>query len=228
MDLGGRVRRKGPTVLNLATAFATLSAIWVAAVWTRQAFMAPRRVLIPDTLSVANWRDYASEGIRVGLTDAAVTIVEFIDLGCPFCRKAESYLRDLRGAFPQEVAVVYRHLPTHGWSLSAAIASQCAADYDVFEAFLHAVFARGDTVGQSTWTALAAEVGIDNAQSFDACMRDSSTLGAIARDTLAATVLGVTGTPTFLVNNLRVRGFPGGEEMNSLVLQALGASECTR
>jgi protein-disulfide isomerase len=52
---------------------------------------------------------------------------------------------------------------------------------------------------------------------FEACLREDAAADLILLDTLAATTLGVSGTPTFLLNDLLVPGFLGSERMDSLV-----------
>src|SRR5258708_173542 len=74
---------------------------------------------------IRNWEAYAVGGVRVGPTDARVTVVEFSDYLCPFCRLAAPALHALRQRYPKEVAVVYRNFVVHGEAYPAAVSAVC-------------------------------------------------------------------------------------------------------
>lgn len=157
----------------------------------------------------------------MGPSSARVTIVEFSDFQCPFCRAAAQYLRDLRRRHPTDIAVIYRHYPIHEYAAQAALAAECAAAVGAFEPIHDLFFAQGDSVGEKSWTRFAADVGIQDTVRFAKCMRDDVTALALSRDTMAANELGVHGTPTFLINDLEVAGFPGAAALDKYVEDAI-------
>lgn len=70
-----------------------------------------------------------------GPADAPVTIVEFSDFECPFCMRAFPTVQQIMDTYPNEVKVVYKHLPLtniHPNAERAAIASECARDQGKF------------------------------------------------------------------------------------------------
>lgn len=207
--------------LSLATLIVTLCAVWVAVVRVQKEFFPTVRVAATDTMTVRDWRAYGEEGVRMGPATAAVTIVEFGDFLCPLCAAASEYLKELRGRYPNEVAVVFRHFPIDQISFNAAMASQCAAGVGAFEAYHDLLFAQSDSLGEKPWTAFAEEAGMADTVHFAECLQDSAVMNLISRDTMAATELDVRGTPTVLINDLLVTGFLRRARMDEFVQDAL-------
>lgn len=197
---------------NLSTALMVVCALTVTAlVVRREIFHAPQAAVSVESRTVPDWRSYV-EGQRIGPADARVTIVEFSDFECPFCRETAERLRTIRGRYPRDVAVVYRHYPLsyHKHAVPAAKASLCAARQGRFEGYHDALFARQDSLGLIPWTQLAAIAGIPDVPGFEECMRGPDPVPEIERDLAAGTRLGVRGTPAILVNDRLVFGAPPG------------------
>jgi protein-disulfide isomerase len=164
-----------------------------------------------ESRTVPDWRSY-TEGQRIGPADASVTIVEFSDFECPFCRVTADRLRAIRARYPRDVALVYRHYPLsyHKNAVPAAKASICAARQGRFEGYHDALFAQQDSLGLIPWTRLARIAGVPNEAEFEACMQSSAPDAEIERDLQAGTRLGVRGTPAMLVNERFISGAPPG------------------
>jgi protein-disulfide isomerase len=175
----------------------------------------------PITRHVSDWRKYTTAGHRIGLQSAQVTIVEFADFQCPFCQAAAPVIDRLIQEYPSQVALVYRHYVVHKLAFPAAVAAECADDDGQFSAFHRLVFAKQDSIGKVSWTGFAQQAGIADTIKFVACMAGPIARANVIRDTLAAHSLGVTGTPTFLVNDLEVLGFPGADSLTRYVERAL-------
>ncbi|HET6765185.1 MAG TPA: thioredoxin domain-containing protein [Longimicrobiaceae bacterium] len=156
---------------------------------------------------VPEWRDYAV-GQRIGPANARVTITEFSDYQCPFCRKMAARIAQLRQAHPHDVALVYRHfpLPYHPQALAAARASFCAGEQGRFAAYHDAVFARQDSLATVDWARLARAAGVPDASRFDACLHGAAARAAVERDVAAGGRLGVDGTPSLMVNGEFIGG----------------------
>ncbi len=215
---------RGQRFLNIATGVVACCAVLVAAIRVREAFFTTGRD-VGAPVHVSNWRQYGTAGIRMRPSSARVTIVEFSDFQCPFCRTAARYLRDLRSRYPSDVAVVYRHYPLHEFAAQAALASECAAMAGAFEPIHDLFFAQGDSIGEKPWTRFALDVGVQDTVRFAECMRGQAAALALRRDTIAATQLGVHGTPTFLINDLQVAGYPGPAILDGYVEDALEHSK---
>jgi len=168
---------------------------------------------------------YAQAGHVLGPSDAPVTIVEFSDFQCPFCAKFTSYVDSLR-TLGVQFRVVYRHLPSprHQFAMAAVRASECASTTGQFEQMHDALFERHDSIGTVPWTSFAVRAGIADTIAFKACIARPDPIQALVTDTLAARRLGVTGTPTLLINDLRLRGLPSFDSLRVYVLRAAGGT----
>lgn len=212
--------------LNVTMGILVLCALLITAlVVRRELFQGTREVPATSTALVADWREYAASGHRMGPADAPVTVVMFSDFQCPFCAVAAERLRTLRQAYPGEVSLVYRHFPlrNHPHALAAARASECAAAQGRFAAYHDALFARQDSIGVISWDRFAAIAGVEDPEAFGRCAASSSGLAALERDTLAARQLQVTGTPTLLVNEVQLQGVQPLDTLVAHIERALGA-----
>jgi protein-disulfide isomerase len=183
------------------------------------------RLRQPATLStVADWKEIAATGLRVGPPNAPVTIVEFGDFQCPYCSQLAAVLAKLRQQYPNQLALVFRHFPIeslHSYALSAAMAAQCAAAQGSFESFHDTTFASQDSIGVRPWTWFASRAGLRDTISLLECMASESIRAVVARDVQAGHDLGITGTPTVLVNQYRLHVAPTFARLDSLVQVAL-------
>jgi protein-disulfide isomerase len=202
-------------IANAGMAVLVACAVTVTALVVRRELFAPLPAAAADVAvesrTVADWRGYA-RGDRIGPAAAKVTIVEFADFECPFCRAMAPRVRDIRRKHPREVALVYRHDPLsyHPHAADAAKASVCAGRQGRFEALHDLLYARQDSLGAVPWPRLAAEAGVGDLAAFGACMRDPATQTRIDGDVRDAARLGVKGTPTFLVNDRMMSGAAPG------------------
>ncbi|HEX8394770.1 MAG TPA: thioredoxin domain-containing protein [Longimicrobium sp.] len=199
---------------NVGTAIMVLCAVTVTSLVIRRELFTPAAasaVVNAETRTIADWRSYV-EGHRIGPQDASVTIVEFSDFECQFCRAAASRLRALQEKYPRDVALVYRHypLPYHKNAVPAAKASVCAARQGRFREYHDALFAQQDSLGAVPWARLATEAAVPDEAAFEACFRSSGPDSEIERDREAGSRLGVQGTPAILVNERLVFGAPPG------------------
>lgn len=170
-----------------------------------------------------DWQSYATGGHRLGPSGARAVIVEFADFQCPACRALEPRLRAERTEHPQDVAVIYRHYPLvkHIFARPAAIASECAARQGRFEAMHDTLFVLGDSIGVRAWHAVARAAAVPDLRAFDVCMSDGSANDVLLRDSVAARRLRVIGTPTLLIDGVRVNGGLPQATLDSLVTKAL-------
>jgi protein-disulfide isomerase len=210
-------------LLNGVTAITVLCALTVTALRIRDAVSPVTAAPTDDRLAVRTIRDpraFRAAGHRIGPADASVTIVEFADFQCPFCRRAAPALRALMRQHPRDLALIYRHYPGHEFSFVAAIASECGARFGLFEPLHDAFYAQAESIGKKPWSRFAREAGWRDTIQFSRCMSDSSMANVVIRDTIAATALGARGTPTFLINDLVVTGYRAAQ-LDSTIRGAL-------
>jgi protein-disulfide isomerase len=143
-----------------------------------------------------------------GPEDAPITIVEFSDFQCPFCRRFhdETY-QALLDAYPGQIRFVYRNLPLtsiHPDAMPAAVASLCANDQGKYWEFHEKLFS-SETLDEPTYIQYATDLELD-VDTFTACLSDGSHDEFIQQDMDFAINLGIQSTPTFFVNGLAIVG----------------------
>ena len=145
----------------------------------------------------------------LGAAQPKVTVVEFSDFQCPYCRGASTLLGQLAESDPN-VRVVFRHmpLPNHPWALQAARAASCLRGADFWTLHDH-YFEKQREWNPENIAARSREfvatLGTTDMAAFDQCVAGNASLDAVRRDVRAAALLGVTGTPTLYANGKRLR-----------------------
>lgn len=205
-------------VVALCAVIATGSLVW--SLWS-----SPTPTSGPTVTEIPDWRSYAERGHRIGDPHGAIVLVEFGDYECAVCRAFRPTLNKAIAAFGDSIQVVYRHSPLdrHPMGQLAARAAVCAERQERFEAY-HAQLYAGSTwlvLGVSALEGLAEAVQISDLSTFSSCLRSLEPLPEIERDREAATRLGITGTPTVLVNGYRFDGVPDSTALFSLIRNEL-------
>jgi protein-disulfide isomerase len=154
--------------------------------------------------------DIPTEGYpSLGPDDAKIVIVEFSDFQCPYCRRFhEDTYQALLKAYPGQIRFVYRNLPLpptmHPDAMSAAIASLCANDQNVYWDYHDKLFS-SESLNEATYIQYATDLGL-NVEEFTACLSSGKHDEFIKQDTDFSTKLGVQSTPTFFINGLALIG----------------------
>jgi protein-disulfide isomerase len=153
--------------------------------------------------------EVASEGFpSIGPSNAPITIVEFSDYQCPYCRRwHEQVYEPLLNAYPGQIRMVYRHFPLtsiHPDAFPAAEAAMCAGEQNAYWPFHEKLFS-SDALGSSVYTKYAEELGLDM-DTFESCIKEGRFKEAIQADLDFAVNLGVRSTPTFFINGLAIVG----------------------
>lgn len=158
-----------------------------------------------------------------------VEIIEFSDFQCPFCKQFfTSAYKDIIGKYVDtgKVKLVYRHypLPFHQNAQIAAEAAECANRQGKFKAYHDTLFTNSNSDGTGLSSTdlkkYAANLGLDTAK-FNSCLDNGETKEVIAKDMKAAQDAGVTGTPTFFINGVKVIGALPFSEFQKVIEQQL-------
>lgn len=136
-----------------------------------------------------------------GTAQAPVTIIEFSDFECPYCRRSVPILKELLEKYPGKLKLVYRDFPgpNHQQALSAAEAAQCAAEQNRFWEYHDALFTKQAPANGWDFSALAEDLGLRQSP-FDACMKEHRYRQEVLKDLQDGLQVGVTSTPTFFIN----------------------------
>jgi Na+/H+ antiporter NhaA len=139
-----------------------------------------------------------------GPDNASVTLLEYGDLECPYCGRAENVIRELLSDFG-DLRYVWRHLPlndVHPHAQMAAEASEAAGMQGKFWEMHDTMLAHQGDLTLRDILGYAQELGLDVDQ-FKAAVRKRKGSGRIAEDVESADLSGVSGTPTFFINGHR-------------------------
>ncbi|NGZ28955.1 MAG: DsbA family protein [Magnetococcales bacterium] len=149
----------------------------------------------------------APADVSRGPATAPVTIVEFSDFECPYCKRAAATLKEVENLYGNKVRITYRNylLPSHGNALNAAEASLCAAEQKKFWEYHDILFENIDKLGMEDLKKYAERLNLDTAK-FGQCMDSNRNLTRPQKDMRDAARQGVTGTPTFFINGKRLVG----------------------
>jgi protein-disulfide isomerase len=177
-----------------------------------------------------DWQEYASAGRVIGPPDAPIAIVEFADFQCSFCRVFKTFVDSLNRRYPGQVKLVYRHLPSpsHPFAVAAARASECAAQQGRFEAMYDALYGGQALIGIQPWWWFAATAQVPDSAAFDRCVRATDDIAALVADTAAAKRLAIDGTPTILIDGMRLDGVPPLDSLEAYVIRARSTGRTTR
>ena len=138
-----------------------------------------------------------------GRVDAPITVVEFTDYQCPYCRRfqAETWPR-LKRAYVDsgKVRFIIRDLPLefHAAARPAAEVAHCAGEQGHFWPMHEALLGSDTKLTDDSVLRLAQGMGLDVARLRDCAMKDKYE-PAIARNAAQAASIGVHGTPTFII-----------------------------
>ena len=152
----------------------------------------------------------ANDYIR-GNPNAPITIVEFSDFQCPFCRQFHPTVQQAFNEYGDKVRWVYRHFPLtqiHPNAQPAAEASECVGEQkgsEGFWQFADAMFAQQERLGADFYREQAGQIGVNLTQ-FDTCVATRKYKDKVEAQMQEGMKLGVNGTPGTFVNAVPVRG----------------------
>lgn len=146
-----------------------------------------------------------------GNSDAPISLIEYSDFECPYCKRFHPTARQIVAAYGGKVNWVYRHFPLGFHNPAAqkeAEASECAAELggnDAFWRYADLIYARtksnGKGVPLENLAPMAGEVGLDETK-FKACLDSGRMAARVGKDFAEGGKIGINGTPgNILLNN---------------------------
>jgi protein-disulfide isomerase len=165
-----------------------------------------------------------------GMANAAVTIVEFSDFECPFCKQAHPILIQVLEKYRGKVNLVYRDFPLdmiHPQARRAAEAARCAHEQRKFWDYHDVLFTQAPRLAPDDLKRYAREVSLD-ADKFDACLSSGMHKAGVQRDIDEGTRLGVTGTPAFYINGRPLQGYQPLQAFARVIDEELARIEAER
>lgn len=164
-------------------------------------------VLLQEPIS-ARYDVSGDRGFSRGPKDAPVTIVEFSDFQCPFCKTANATVKQVLDKYPGKVRLVFRDYPLaslHPQAPKAHEAARCAADQSKFWEYHDVLFERSPKMSPQDLKQYAKDLKLD-AATFDQCLDSGKHTAAVDKDFQEGAGLGLTGTPSFFINGKQIVG----------------------
>ena len=165
-----------------------------------------------------------------GRPDAPVTIVEFSDFQCPYCRRVQSTLREVLAKYEGKVSLAFRDFPLrqiHPNAQTAAEAARCAGEQGKFWEYHDALFADSSKLDPAGLSEQARSLGLDTKQ-FDSCLSGGKYKSAVGKDLQEGIAAGVSGTPGFFINGIFLNGARPAPEFEKVIDSELAALEGKR
>lgn len=170
------------------------------------------------------------KAITVGEESAPITIIEYSDFECPFCKVLHPVVEEALKEYGDKVNYVYKHLPLpdNDRAIPAAIAAECAHAQGEFLPYANILFSR-----QAQWSkqktdfsfnSYARELGLDRV-AFAACLKEENHTKKILSERDEAIEYGLTGTPTIFVNDEFSGGVITYEVLKEMIEAELSQSE---
>jgi len=188
-----------------------------------------------NELSGDPWKDTRAQlelagAPSIGAADAPVTIVEFSDLECPYCKQESATLDQLMNAEPGKFRVVFKYYPLiaiHPWSMQAAKTAVCVAQQNPaqFWNFERSVFGAQEQITPETAATRLRDFAEESGAKPDllnACLAAPATQQAVEASIANGKRVGVTSTPTLFINGRIIPGAVAEEQLKLLVNHEAG------
>jgi protein-disulfide isomerase len=164
-----------------------------------------------DQEKAQNVKKVTAEDHIYGNKDAKITLIEYSDFECPYCKVFDGIAKQLMTDYNGQINWVYRHYPLsfhEPMATKEAEASECVAELggnDKFWVFVDEVYKRtksgGNGLTEDDIYAIVGDIGV-SVREVKACLASGKYTSKVQQDMLEAEAAGVTGTPgNILINN---------------------------
>lgn len=167
--------------------------------------------------------EVAYEGFpSTGPDDAAVTIVEFSDFECPYCKRVLPTIEQVKNNFRGQVRFVFRQYPLsmHANAAKAAEASLCANDQGKFWEMHDLLFEEQRKLTIADLKDKASRLELDG-EVFGECLDSSKYAEQVSTDVVEGSKAGVSGTPAMFVNGRFLSGAVPYEKLAKIVSEEI-------
>jgi protein-disulfide isomerase len=171
--------------------------------------------------------EVAADGPAKGPASAPVTVVEFSDFQCPYCKQVVPTIEQALEKYEGKIRVVFRQYPLtsiHPQAFKAAEASLCAADQGKFWELHDVMFEEQKALDVPELEEKAKRLGLD-AEAFSSCLSSGKYTEQVQADLKAGVAAGVSGTPAFFVNGRPLSGAIGLDRLSEVVDEELARAK---
>lgn len=159
----------------------------------------------PPAPAIGDIRPVTADDYVRGPMDAKVTVIEYSDLECPFCKRFHPTMQQLVKEYPNDVRWVYRHFPLeqlHQQAPKESEAVECAKEqgkgWEMIDK-IYEVTTSNDGLDMATLPTLARGLGVTNIPQFEACLESGKYKSRVDDDIADAQAAGGRGTPYSVV-----------------------------
>ena len=147
-------------------------------------------------------------GAVKGDINAPVKIIEYSDFLCPFCKRVIPTVNEITKTYGKDVVLIFKNLPLpmHNLAKPMAIAALCGAQqrpdafWNFHDTYFSEQFSVGDAEALKTKVAEIAKLAKLDVAKFNDCFNNNKTEAQLTAQSNEAAALGVTSTPTFIIN----------------------------
>lgn len=155
-----------------------------------------------------------------GNSSSKVTIVEFSDYECPYCKRMQDGAKNVREKFGDKVRWVFKDfpLPMHQQAVPAHMAAHCAGKQEKYKEMHKALFDSSPDLSSATIQSLAKNMQL-NMEQFENCIldKDGALQKRIDKDLEYGQSVGVQGTPALFINGKFHSGFIPEDQLEQLI-----------
>jgi protein-disulfide isomerase len=167
------------------------------------------QAIVTEVISSMDRQSLVGSSPTKGNTEAQVILFKFSDFECPYCAVTAIQMKDFVEKHEGDILYVYKHFPLtqiHAEAMPAAKASWAAGQQGQFWLYHYGLFANQDRLGDEFYRELAESMQLDLEQ-FNRDRHSPEAEAAVQADLELAQELKLTGTPSFIMNDLLI---PGG------------------
>ena len=177
-----------------------------------------------DTIDLSGL-DLSDENVK-GSTDAPVTMIVFSDFECPFCARAYETFVEVEETYGDSLQIIFKNYPLsfHQYAQKAAEAGECANDQGMFWEMHDMMFENAGALTVDDLKSYASAIGLDT-DTFNACLDSDEKADEVTADMNEGIALGISGTPTFIINGEMLVGAQPYEAFETAILSALDSVE---
>lgn len=160
-----------------------------------------------------------------------VTIVEYSDFQCGYCKQMSAVLKALLKEFGSQIRVYYKDYPLkdiHPWATEASVIGRCVLkqNEDTFWEYHDWAYEKQETLNPKNLPELSRAFLADkkkvDAGKFEACMKGPEARAELDRSVKEAQTLGINSTPTLFVNGRRLVGGLTIDALRQVIVVELG------
>lgn len=177
-----------------------------------------------ESVRTGTLSEIGEDEIIKGSREAGVVLVEYADFQCPACAAYFPIMKRLVEEYPEDLKIVFRHLPLRSIHRHAQIASQAAeaaGSQGKFFEFAEILYSKQDEWTKARdprniFVEYAGELGLDQ-DAFKEYMNSNTARDKVNADYESAVALGLNGTPSYFVNGDRIDNPQGFEPFRQLI-----------